>query len=566
MLSRIVAAVLVGSLAMAGCSADADSDNESELEASQDEVRESLPGPIVKRTDGEVWAVTNAWADTNTTEAKKAGVAWPANSGLSWEQKYRKWIGTFEKVPGRLYGDTIRIKTPQGKVLDGPVLECADVGIWLRMTFSAWYHLPFYMTGYKNGQPFYFGHFGVVDRNGDAMSGFPRFRTQYRDYEGSWTAGSPWPTDPTLRKRHVGSDDGAKGVKIGDRELAEGDGAGAYLDELFLNKRVGYLYIWLDSNFGSANLADGANMFHIKADAVDVGDLLVERFQREGIGHTLPLMTRTALPTGKLRLSVASGSMPRRQPSWEDEAQSARYFKLEATGGAGENWDGTPYAKLGGGIRRWRTPVANGGRWNNIVPLEDRAVYIEDSNLGAIAARPGQYETLLAEDSPEASRDAALATIESARSALKLTPASCSQRTKREDAFKELYRASEQLGKTRSQVDSEYRKLEDYVFSELEYTQSKTCCWNSTNAQMAEIVLDFATKEKDRNDAQGVCRQPTVFRSNGGGKYDTWKTHAAALGRSAQWKEWSEDEPCAQRGVAEDTLGANGNIAMCQAP
>lgn len=550
-----------------GCAADSTEEEESgELDQSQDEVREVIPGPVAKSTDAEVWTVENQWADKTSANAKKAGVAWRENSGLTWEEKYQAWIGSFEKTDGISWGKTIRIPAPYGKTLDGPVLECADVAIFLRMTFAAWYHLPFYLTGWKNGQSIYFGHFGVVDRNGNAVPGFPRFRSQYRDYESSWRSGQPWPTDPTLRRRHVGTDDGAANVRVGgDKTLTDGEGAGAYLDELFLNKRAGYLYMFLDNNFGSMSLADGANMFHIQPDATAPGDALLERWQRNGIGHTLPVMSVVRTPTGKMRVTTASGSMPRRQPVWEDEAQSGNYFKYEYTGGRGEASDGTPYAKLGGGIRRWRTPVISGGRWNNIVPQVFRDVYIEDTNVEAIASRPEKFKELLAEDTPEAARDAALATIATARNALRERPASCSQRTKREEAFGALYDVMQRsFGKDRSQVDAEYRKLEDFVFAELAYDQSKTCCWNSTNADMANIVLDYAEKEKQRNDATGVCRQPTAFRASGGGKYDTWKAHAATLGRSAQWKEWSEDEPCAQRGVAQDTLGERGEVAMCR--
>lgn len=570
MRARWLAAIVVSSLvAVTGCSSASegvdDGDDSGELGQSQDEVREVIAGPVARSTDAEVWAATNGWSDRSTADAKKAGIAWGANSGLTWEEKYRKWIGSFEKIDARRWGKTIRITTPYGRVLDGPVLECADVGIWLRMTFSAWYHLPFYMTGWKDGQTIYFGHMGVVDRSGNPVAGFPRFKAQYRDYEGSWRAGSSWPSDATLRGRHVGADDAADGVRVGaGRVLTSTDGAGAYMDELFLNKRAGYLYTILDGYFGSGNLADGANMFHVRPEGLEVGDLLVERWQKQGIGHTLPIVGATRLPNGKMKVSVASGSMPRRQPSWEDEAQSANYFKQEITGGEGSAYDGSPYAKLGGGLRRWRTAVNADGRWNNIVPREDRDVYIEDQDLAAIAARPARFKELLAEDTPEAARDAALATIESARTTLRERPASCSQRTKREEGFIALYEAMQQLGKSRAQVDAEYRKLEDYVFAELEYNQSKTCCWNSTNAPMAAIVLDYASKEKAKNDADRVCRQPTVFRAAGGGKYDLWKSHAATLGRAAEWKDWSEDEPCAQRDVAEDALGANGNVPMCR--
>ena len=550
----------------AGCAAPSDGeDTDEQVEASQDEVREVISGPLQKRTDAEVWSADNQWSDRTTSAARKAGIAWSENSGLTWEEKYAKWVSSFEKVDGVRWGKTIRVVTPYGRIIDGPVLECADVAIWLRMTFAAWYHLPFYMTGSRNGKPIYFGHFGVIDRDGNPVSGYPRFKSLYRDHEQTWRSGDAWPSDAKLRTRHVGSDDDVAGVRVGDRTLSAGDGAGAYLDELFLNKRAGHLMILLDASFGSANLADGANMFHIRPEATSPGDVLVERWQRNGIGHTLPVMSVVSTPADKMRVTTASGSMPRRQPVWEDEAQSATYFKHPYTGGRGVAADGSAYAKLGGGIRRWRTPVIENGRWNNIVPAVFRSIYIEDRNVEAIAARPEKFEQLLAEDSPEATRDAALASIESARRSLRERPASCAARTKREEGFDALYEVmSSAFGMSRADVDAEYRKLEDYVFAELEYNRSKTCCWNTTTPQMAQIVLDYAESEKARNAADGVCRQPTTFKSSGGGKYETWKMHASTLGRSAEWRDWSEDEPCAQRAVAEDTLGERGALLMCK--
>lgn len=559
-------AVVTALSTLAGCAArhDDQASGGGELDQSSDEVREVVPGPVARSTDAEVWSVENQWADKNTAAAKKAGVAWDANSGLSWEEKYQKWISGFDEVDGVSYGKTLRLTTPYGKTLDGPVLECADVAIFLRTTFAALYHLPFYMTGFKNGHAIYFGHFGVVDASGNPVPGFPHFKASYSDFETSWHSGDTWPSDTRLRGRHVGDDDGETGVHVGDDKLGDGEGAGAYYDELFLNKRVGYLLTLLDGNFGSANLADGANMFHIQPEATSPGDALLERWQKNGIGHTLPVMSVAHTDTGKMRVTTASGSMPRRQPLWEDEAQSANYFKSDETGGQGSDSDGNPYAKLGGGIRRWRTPALSGGRWQNIVPQVDRDVYIEDSNIDAIAARPAKFAQLLAEDTPEGTRDAALATIEAARTSLRDRPASCSARTKREEAFGQLYDVMQsKFGKSRADVDAEYRKLEDYVFAELDYNRSKTCCWDSSTHDMADIVLDYADKEKSQNDTAGVCKQPTVFRASGGG-YDTWKQYAASLGKSAVWKDWSEDEPCTQRNVTDDALGEHGNVPMCR--
>jgi len=454
------------------------------------------------------------------------------------------------------------------------VLECADFGMFLRLTFSAFYHLPFYMTGWLNGGPMYMGHFGVIDKDGNPISGYPHFKAQYQDFESTWRAGQAWPHDTRLRGVHVGQDDNEKGVQVGTVTLTENDGSGAYFDELFLNKRVGYLQRLLDANFGSVNLADGANMFHIKPEATLPGDALLERFGKTGIGHTLPVMTSIKLPSGKMRISVASGSMPRREPNWEEENSSASYFKEDVMGGVGQSSDDppVPYAKLGGGIRRWRTPINVGGRWENDVPSVDRPVYIPDSDVDQISARPEKFSQLLAEDTPEGARDAAIAVINFARQTLHDHPASCSARSKREDAFKDLYKVmNDSFHKDQAAVDKEYRQTEDFVYAELEYSASKTCCWNTTTAKMNDIIQDYANAEKEKNDAAGVCKQPTVFKGSNGGKYDTWKNFAPTAKdwngqpkyTAADWKEWHEDEPCAQRDTAEDKLGPRGAIAMC---
>ncbi len=561
---------IVGSLgAAAGCSSgDADEldfeASDGEVGQSEDEVRESISGPTVRSSTAEVWSIENSWTDISTVNGRKAGVAWTADSGLSWEQKYTAWVSSFTKTAGANYGQTIQFKTPYGKTMNGPVLECADVAVWLRMTFSAWYHLPFYLTGSYKGSSVYFGHFGVVRKDGNPVTGFTRFKSAYSNYESSWTPGQPWPKDANLRTKHVGADDSVAGVKVDGVPFVSGDGAGAYFDEMFLNKRAGYLMVLLDSYFGSMNMADGSNLFHIQPSATSAGDVLVERWQRNGIGHVLPVVSSRMMPSGKMRASVASGSMPRRQPYWESEAQSASYFRSEYAGGRGTSYDGAEYAKLGGGIRRWRTPVKQSGRWNNIVPVADRGVYIEDGNIEGIASRPETFGILLAEESPAAQRDAALATIASARETLRSKPASCSQRIRREDAFESLYEVmSKSFGKSAAQVDAQYRTLEDYVFAELEYTQSKTCCWNATTPAMATIILDYAKKEKAAADAAHVCRQPTAFRATGGG-YNVFKAHAATLGRAAEWAEWSEGESCPQRNVTEDTLTDAGKTPLCK--
>jgi hypothetical protein len=101
-------------------------------------------------------------------------------------------------------------------------------------------------------------------------------------------------------------------------------------------------------------------------------------------------------------------------------------------------------------------------------------------------------------------------------------------------------------------VDRLYRDPMDYTLAELEYTRSKTCCWNSSTGNMYQIIRDYAEKEISDGEAMGQCVLPTVFMNRSDG-YDVWASYAAATGRASQWRSWSEDEGCAQRDVAQDT-------------
>jgi len=160
-----------------------------------------------------------------------------------------------------------------------------------------------------------------------------------------------------------------------------------------------------------------------------------------------------------------------------------------------------------------------------------------------ITARPGQLAALLTDVPPAQKVTALLGQIADARAHLLAVPASCAARERREHAFDQLYELAPRLGKTPAQIDAENRQLSDYVFAELSYGQSRTCCWDSTTPAMAEIILARAAEEEF-----STCTAPTVFRAHGGG-YQIWKDWAAAHGRAEDWLEWSEDEPCARRGA-----------------
>jgi hypothetical protein len=62
--------------------------------------------------------------------------------------------------------------------------------------------------------------------------------------------------------------------------------------------------------------------------------------------------------------------------------------------------------------------------------------------------------------------------------------------------------------------------------------------------------------------AAHTCAAPVVFKSQQDG-YQRWAAHAAALGRSADWRAWSEDETCPQRDAAVDAEAAVAITPYC---
>ena len=508
----------------------------------------------------------NAWADTNTAAARAAGPAWGENSGLTWDEKYSRWVESLEKIPavtGFSSRETFMMTTPWGKQVPSPVLECAEVAIFMRITFASWYNLPFFLEATDKDGRVYFGHFGMRRDNGK-FGRMPNFKTRYPDFSdkaASVIAGGEWPSDEELFEKKIpGSFDDEQ------EQLGEGLHAGAYFDEVFLNKRVGHFMILTLAWFGSVNLSDPANTFNLKPESIAAGDVLVERWQKVGIGHTLVVMSRADAGTKELEdgtiipqmeVEVASGSMPRRQPVWESPGATKRYFKLEATGGGDD-------VAFGGGLKRWRTAANVGGRWTNVVMSEYAGSWINSTDHEAIAARLDTFDQILVELSPEQKRDVLLEIIEGKRQHLQQFPASCSARIGREEAFESLYELSEaEFNTTQEEVDNEYRRFEDYVFAELVYEDSKTCCWNRSTNAMYEIIMDLNVKAQESAD---MCVAPVIFmnRDDAGDGYDLFREHAATLGREAEWAAWSEDEACAQRDVPQDTPAEVDHTTYCE--
>ena len=514
-----------------------------------------------------VWEVKNAWTDTATAAAKQAGIAWPADSGLSWEEKYQRWVASMEPVGvlGSRYGDeTYQLTTPWGKTLPAPVLECAESAIFLRVTFASWYQLPFFLEAADADGRVYFGHFGMRRASG-RFGKMPNFRDRYEDHTARASVllrEGEWPSDASLRAKSIpGSFDDAQPM------IGEDAHAGAYFDEIYLNKRVGHFMVLTLAWFGSVNLSDSANTFNIKPSSIAAGDVLIERWQKVGIGHALIVMRSEEMgettidgeTVAQLEVEVASGSMPRRQPVWESPGASKRYFSLDATGGPDS-------VQFGGGIKRWRAAQNINGRWTNVVIPAHSNDWINSRDKDALAERIERFEEILVELSPDQKRDVLLGVIESKRQHLRSYPASCSARINREAAFDALYELMrDEFDMTSAQVDAEHRTYEDYVFAELDYADSKTCCWNRSTSAMYDVVMDLNVQ---RQTDSMSCLEPVVFmnRDDESDGYEVFRAHATTLGLADAWQPWSEDESCPQRDVPADSVSASDVTAYCALP
>jgi hypothetical protein len=182
----------------------------------------------------------------------------------------------------------------------------------------------------------------------------------------------------------------------------------------------------------------------------------------------------------------------------------------------------------------------------------DEASWINDTDYDAIGARPTTFATQLGDPDPNAERDQIVSIINNKRAYLEDHPSSCAARTDREAAFAQLYELMDtSFGMDRTAVDAQYRTtIDDYIFAPLDYSKSRTCCWDHTSHEMYDIIAAY---EAAQAAAGSSCVDPTVFmmKSN---SYDPFTTFAASQPDGAAWTAWSADEECAASGNSDDVL------------
>lgn len=491
------------------------------------------------------WEVRNQWEDTETAAAREAGIAWEADSGLNWDEKYAAWVDSLGTVEG-FDGSTFEVVNPWGKSIQAAKLDCADVALALRASFAAWYNLPFFLTAFDKGKPIYFGHFGIRTKDGN-WNNMPNF-SQFADHSARGeSALSDWPQDATLRKR---------GVQSGDDQpfLGEGARTGTWLDEIHLNKRAARFIRLMLVFTGSSHLADSRNTFNLAPEAVREGDVNLHRWQAQGIGHTMFTLDVDQLEGGKIDVRLVEGSLPPIQPHLLDATSSAIRLTNPNAGGADQFDD---YAPFNGGLKRFRVAKEVDGFWTNTWMAADEASWINDKDHDRMRERLETFEALLGEVPTEEKLAALVGIIEQKREHLQNFPASCAARSKREEAFRAIYDlGAVDLNMTRAEVDAMWRAEEDYIFAELVYTESKTCCWNSTNNAMYESILDFNTR---RQEEAAACLPPVVFKATDGG-YEQFKNHDPSA-----WIDWTQDEsPCGGKDAINDREAVHGWTNYCE--
>jgi hypothetical protein len=440
--------------------------------------------------------------------------------------------------------------------------------MFLRIAFASWHRLPFFMEARAKGKRVFFGHMGIVDSAGRAWRNTPRFAQRFADYSDGWHEAREWPKDDALRGTKIRG-------KAKDQQTAFGGSpAGTYFDEVFLNKRVGYFLTIQLAYLGSVNLADSANTFNLRANALAPGDFLVERFAARGIGHTVVIKEVNELGVGSLspepapqfEVDVISGSMPRRQGVWEGPT-AARFYFLH------EDVSGERGTRFGAGLKRFRSPVQQAGRWTNVVLPKDVESWINSNHHEELASRLDVFAEIIVRLGPLQRMQALLEKIERERAWLREHPASCAARTRREMAWHALYEAGEELQLSKHMLDREYRTLEDYVFTELSYDESKTCCWNTSTASDYQVVMRYnrcllgegepASCLGVGNTSEEACQSVEVFKAvpDSGKGFARFQRFAEA--NDLQWSGWQEDENCPQASDDYDVEMPSPTLSYC---
>lgn len=467
--------IIALALSFGGCATEDNGDYTDdpfwdEFETSADGWSMGMPDP-----GWEVWEPVHAWTDT-------------APNGETYEEYYGTWLRSIQYNSN---GREVHYTLADGTVVPAPSLECADSALFLRFLFASEYGLPMFVRGWVDGGWHFFGHFGWLNSSGVRVR-------NYRQHPVDAERGSYAP----LQNRSSYLPDNLQDYPVEDSTIGE------YLDAALTNKRMGYFLQDLWNMIYSGTIVENFNSYYIQPDYIREGDLQMHRYDLTGgIGHTITIQNVERGATGRLiRVDIIQSYMP--TLPWVGNGYS------ELTGY-------TPNPEVHSGLRRWRRPELRNGRWYNMVD-EDVAAW--DAEVPDFPERFEELFSMSAADEVAAM----IETIEIRRTALVDNPNSCRRREEREAAFAnlyELYMATpelyEELGfeneptleEIRPTVDRLHRTIDDFIWSELNYEQARTCHWNPSdtdiNNDMYEATVEFNRQVLETYGCEGI----RIFRA-----------------------------------------------------
>ena len=134
-----------------------------------------------------------------------------------------------------------------------------------------------------------------------------------------------------------------------------------------------------------------------------------------------------------------------------------------------------------------------------------RGDWINSTDYPRIAARPARFETLLGQVSPHSRRPSCSRRSPTRATTSRSTRRRAAARERRERRSKRSTASPTSSARPRARSTSSTAQLDDYVLGELDYTKSKTCCWNSSTSAMYDIIMKKAAADKAAADAAHVC-------------------------------------------------------------
>jgi hypothetical protein len=559
--------------------------------------------------NGSAWQVKNQWTDRSTESAMKAGLAWMANSGLSWEEKYREWLRrlpinidqVIQNSTQRDPLESFELVNPQGKRVKIPALYPSQLILLLRASFASFYHLPFVLIAQRNQSLtdqqanateeevlkhslVYFGHFGLKGLYGNIedSANFSAFFDHSAEYEKT----EIWKQDLMLRQQAFALGDDVFSMLATDfNRLQEDENIkkipngqvvkiGEFLDDFFCNKRTAHWMLYLLRYFSIEHIQDDYHSVQIDGQNLTQGDILLIKSDRL-YGYWIKQADRFQEQLD-LRLAVSSRQGEAILSSNDSKHLvniDLNYLGLQQTIESQNDYNPfnfnpywLPTFLYAGGFKRMTFPTVHQGYWLNSIQDEEMDFSLSSQNIVQLKERTNQLNQLTQENNQVVQStplEQLLNQIRDIRQKIRKEPSRCELRTQREVLFESLYELLFDYGYSRERVDEEFRLFEDFVFQMLE-NNSKTCCWHyealaDQTETWGDSILKIAKSMMDHGEEISYCYDVPKFMTEDG-HYAIWEAKAEEL--NLFWPDWDSSAACVYANHI-DTIKEQGTLEWC---